>query len=239
MVDAQAVFDSFPNAGVVLWNALIAGYARQGDFMASLQQYEKMQLAGANPNAVTFVSLLSACSYAGLVDKGVEYFESMSRDYGVTPEIEHYVTMVDLLGRAGCFVMLEHLLSSMPMQPNLDLWLCLLGACRKHRRVVLGEEAFNRAVSLDPTHASAYVLMSNVYADAGLLDRATEVRQKGIRKTPGQSWIECAEEVSSFLAGDSEHPRYGELHEILKKATAKLKYEEHTGNAHGLLAGHG
>lgn len=222
MKDAQDLFDTLLKADVVCWNALIASYARQGDCAACLYHYCRMQRAGVHPNGITFLSLLSACSHAGLVEKCVEYFHSMSRDYGITPEIVHYVSLVDLLGRAGCFREIEDLLSKMPMQPSLEMWLCLLGACQKHGEVMLARHAFDCAVRLQPRHAAPYVLMSNIYADAGLWDQATEIKElrqsAGARKKPGQSWIQHKQEVHTFLVGDAQiFQQERQLYDLLEK----------------------
>lgn len=227
MVDAQAVFDAIPRPNVVLWNSLIAAYARQGDCVKSVEWYERMLATGAKPDRVTFVSVLYACSHAGLVDKGVHYFESMSRDYGTAPEVEHYVSMVDLLGRAGYFDMVELVLSAMPMQPNLACWLCLLGACQKQGKVALAELAFRSARRLAPEHAAAYVLMANIYCDAGLSGRAEEVRKLrlqrgGVLKRRGQSWIEHDEKVHSFVVGDVRHPRCPNVYDMYESTNLNL-----------------
>lgn len=227
MVDAQTVFDSLPHPDVVSWTALIAGYAWQGDTVASLRSYGRMLEAGVNPNGVTFLSLLSACGHAGLVDKGVEYFESMSRNYGITPAIEHYVSMVDLLGRAGHFKMLRRLLVTMPVEPDLAMWLCLLGACRKHRKVALGKLAFDEAVSMEPANAAAYVLMTNIYNDAGLVDRAEKVTvlrgKSQVTKKPAQSWIQADDDTHSFMVHDRNHSQQEQLYGLLRKMNFKLK----------------
>lgn len=177
MVDAQAVFDALPGVDVISWNALIGSYAKQGNSASTLHCYRKMLSAGVSPDAVTFCSLLYACSHAGLVVEGVEYFESMIRDHGLTPDMEHYVSMVDLLGRAGYFTEIEALLSKMPMQPDLKIWVCMLGACRTHGKVELAEQVFNCAMLLDPKDIAIHVLMSHIYADAGLVHLAKAVRE--------------------------------------------------------------
>lgn len=234
MADAQAVFDTWPERDVVSWSALIAGYARTGNYEASLQIYEKMQGARVKPNEVTFLSLLSACSHSGLVEKGVEYFESMCREYGLIQNIEHYVSIIDLLARAGDFTRVQDLLARMPMQPDLSLCICLLGACRKYGNVELGKQAFDRAVSLQPKYAASYILMSNIYAKAGLFDCAKEVdisRQKeGAWNKPGQSWIEHGQEVHCFVAGDHKKTQNKCLYELLQHMSVELKDEfmDHT-----------
>lgn len=215
MKDAQAVFDALPQPDVISWTALIAGYAQEGDFAACLQSYERGRLLGMRPNDVTYVSVLSACSHAGLVDEGMEYFESMSRDHGITPNIDHYVCMVDMLGRAGNFVKIEHLLCEMPVLPNLALWLSLLSACRNHGgQVVLARRAFDCSVEAWPKHPAAYSLMCNIYADAGLWDCAAEVnelRHKACAwKKPGHTWIEHDQENHTFVVGECAIPLSGQ-----------------------------
>lgn len=175
MEDAQAVFDLRQERDVVSWSALIAGYSQTGEYGASLQCYEKMQAAHVKPSEITFLSLLSVCNHMGLLEKGVEYFESMSRDYGLTQRIEHYITMIDLLGRAGDFSRIQDMLAKMPMQPNLALCHSLLSTCLKYGNVELGEQAYKQAVFLEPEYASSYILMSNIYSKAGLLDHAKQV----------------------------------------------------------------
>lgn len=221
MVDAQAVFDNLLHPDVVSWTALIAGYAREGNCVASLLSYEKMQLVGTKPDGATFLSLLAACSHAGLVDKGVEYFESMTRDHGIAPAIEHYTSLVDLLGRAGHFSRVSELLSIMPTPPNLGIWLCLMGACQKYGKVVLGKQAFDHAIALQPNHGAAYTLMANIYADAGMLADANkigELRQKaGAWNKPGESWIRHEQGAITFTAADCNCVQLKELYELAGK----------------------
>lgn len=205
MADAQSVFNALTQTDVVSWNSLIAGYARQGNYVASFVCFESMGQAGIEPDLVTFVLLLSACSHAGLVGKGVDYFAAMSKEYGINPEIQHYVSMVDLLGRAGHFSNIERMLSTMPIPADLALYLCLLGACKKHGNISLAQRAFHCAVSLHPEHTAAYRLMSNIYDASGdwvSANKVEEVRlQRGAWKEPGQSWIEHEKHVHRFMVG--------------------------------------
>src|SRR5262249_50744397 len=97
MVDAWALVDVLRDPDVVSWSALIAGYDKDDSFASSCGTFECMKGAGVEPNEVTFLSLLSACSHTGLVNKGVEFFESMNKEYGIRPKIDHFVTMIDLL----------------------------------------------------------------------------------------------------------------------------------------------
>jgi pentatricopeptide repeat protein len=47
----------------------------------SLEHFEQMCKEGIEPDDIIFVYLLSACSHAGLVDEGMCYYDSMSKNY--------------------------------------------------------------------------------------------------------------------------------------------------------------
>lgn len=229
MADACTVFDSLVKPDVVSWTILVACYARGGNSAEALQTYENMRLADVEPNGLTFLSLLSACSHAGLVLRGVEYFESMTRDHNISPGIEHYVSMVDLLGRSGFFAGIMDLISAMPMEPTVVLWYCLLGACRKHGYVTLGKLAFDRALLLEPTHAGAYILMARIYSEAGLWDCARSVsnlrRKVGASKRAGQSSIQHDQGVHSFVVGERKCPSCRTVQHFLGEVDWNLRQD--------------
>lgn len=178
MADAQALFDKIHehDLDVVSWNAYISAYAGGADFEGALHTFEKMKRAGATPNEATFNAVLLACDRAGFVAQGVEYFESMINDYGISPDLQHYGIVLDLLGRAGDFKRIENMLESMPMQAPMTIWLSILGACRTHGNVEMAKVAFDRAVYLQPKLAAPYILMSNICTEAGLQQYALEVQ---------------------------------------------------------------
>lgn len=188
MVDAHAIFDELPEPHIAAWNASIAGNSVEGNPMKSLQIFETMRVTtGVRPDEVTCLLVLSACSHNGLVAQALEYFNSMIHDHELSADLRHYGIMVNLLGRAGDFRHIEGLLGQMAMEANLTIWLCLLGACRLHGNLVIAMEAFEQAVRLQPKRATAYVLMSNIYGDAGMHKCADEVEH--LRKE------RCGEEV--------------------------------------------
>lgn len=229
--DAEAMLNSLLASDVVSWNALMAGFVQAGDYDVAFQKFEDMLAAGVNPNEVTFLPLLSACCQIGLTQKGVKYFESMSEVYHVTPKIHHYGSIIDLLGRAGDFNRIEELLSTMQMQPDLAMWLGLLGACRVHGNVDLGKLSYDHAVRIQPKQAAAYVLMSNMYVDAGMQDQASEVdlfRQKACAwKKPGKSWILVNERIHTFVVKESLTLREECFFHVLQKKHTMLRLNGH------------
>lgn len=183
---AESLFNEMPEQNLVSWSAMIAAYAQHGHSTKVLQVSRNMQGAGLIPNEVTLVSILTACSHAGLIDEARHWFTSMVKDYGISPVEEHYNCMIDLLGRMGRLDQGEELLRSMASGSSALPWLTLLGACKKHADVKRARRAAEKVMQLDPENAAPYVQLSNIYCEAGMWDEAEEVRKmmenKGFRK---------------------------------------------------------
>eukprot|EP01018_Ginkgo_biloba_P019324 Gb_30146 [translate_table: standard] len=227
MVDACKIFDGMSQRNVVSWTAMIAGYAQNGHAEEALQHFKRMQCAGVKPNYITFVCVLHACSHVGLVDKGYRYFDSMSRDYGISPRVEHYACMVDLLGRSGRLQEAEDFIRKLPFKPGPILWRTLLGACRVHNNMEIGKRAAECILELEPEDSAAYVLLSNLYAVHGKWKDVRKLRTMmevmGVKKEPGCSWIEVKNQVHTFYVGDNSHPQREKIYAKLEELTVKMK----------------
>eukprot|EP01018_Ginkgo_biloba_P036666 Gb_31696 [translate_table: standard] len=225
--DARCVFDKMFQRDVISWNAMIAGYGMHGHGEDALAVFSQMQQAGIEPNHITFTCVLSACSHAGLVDEGWKYFNCMSQDYHITPNVEQYACLVDLLGRAGRLDEAQDFIKKMPLEPNVGLWGAVLGACRIHCNIELGQYAADHLFELEPENAGNYVLLSNIYSAAGQWDNATKVRKmmkdRGLKKPPGYSWIEVNKRVHAFLVGDRSHPQIEEIYTTLDNLAGQIK----------------
>lgn len=226
MQDALKVFRKLPKRDLVAWNALLGGYSRQGEWKPTLQYFEVMQLEGVRPDDITYLAVFAACSHAGMVDKGLEYYESMVKDHGINVTRNHFASLIDLLGRAGLFADAEKLLLSTPVQPDLSTWTALLGACRTYNNVEVARRAFQRAVDLEPHDTGSYVLMSSIYASAGMWEDERNVRElrmsTGTWKKPGRSWIEAKNKVHVFLVGDKTHQQSESIYAKLKELTKQM-----------------
>eukprot|EP01018_Ginkgo_biloba_P001355 Gb_26130 [translate_table: standard] len=225
--NARTVFDKMPHRDVVSWNAMIAGYAMHGCAVEALELFAQMQHSGMNPDHVTLVCVLSACCHAGLVDEGWRYFACMSQYYHITPAMEHYGCMVDLLGRAGHLDEAEDFVNKMPIKPDGTVLRSLLSACRVHNNIELGERLAKRLFELDPENAAPYVLLSNIYAAAGRWDDIENVRRmmkdRRVKKTPGCSWIEVNKQIHAFLVGDKSHPQTQMIYAKLETLSRQMK----------------
>lgn len=230
LVLSRAVFNTMPKRNVITWNVLIMAYGMHGHGEEALKLLKKMTTENVKPNEVTFISIFAACSHSSLVRQGLDIFYQMNEDYDVEPTPDHYACVVDLLGRAGQLEEAYQLIMNMPTGTDQSgAWSSMLGACRIHGDLKLGEIAAENLLRLEPEVASHYVLLSNIYASAGLWDKVTEVRRNmkemGVRKEPGCSWIEAGDEVHKFIAGDGSHPQSAELHGLLEELSEKMKKE--------------
>lgn len=224
---AYEVFRGMQDKNVVSWSAMISGLAINGYGREAINAFEEMQKTGVKPGAQTFTGILSACSHCGLVDEGMMFFDQMSKEFGISPNIHHYGCMVDLLGRAGLLDRAYRLIMSMDVKPDPEIWRTLLGACRIYGHVNLGERVIGHLIELKAQEAGDYVLLLNIYSSAGNWDKVTELRKflkdEALQTTPGCSTIELKGVVHEFIADDVSHLRKDEIYEMLAEINSQLK----------------
>ncbi|KAE8703982.1 Pentatricopeptide repeat-containing protein [Hibiscus syriacus] len=224
---ANELFLTMPCVDSVSWNAMIAALGQHGHGIQALELFEQMLGAGISPDRITYLTILSACSHAGLVKEGQYYFNSMHRLHGITPGEDHYARLVDLLCRAGKFLEAKDVISSMPFEPGAAVWEALLAGCRTHGNVDLGVQAAERLIELMPQHDGSYVLLSNMHATAGRWNDAANARKlmrdRGIRKEPGCSWVEVENKVHVFLVDDTMHPEVQAVYNYLNKLVTEMR----------------
>ncbi|XP_027352459.1 pentatricopeptide repeat-containing protein At3g29230 [Abrus precatorius] len=212
---------------VVSWNSMIQGFAMHGHGEKALELFSRMVNEGFEPDKYTFVGLLCACTHAGLVDEGRNYFYSMEKVYGIVPQVEHYGCMMDLLGRGGHLKEAFMLLRSMPMEPNAIILGTLLNACRMHNNVDLARAVCEHLFKLEPSDAGNYTLLSNIYAQAGdwmnVANVRIQMKNTGGQKPSGASSIEVEEEVHEFTVFDQSHPKSDDIYQMIDRLVQDLR----------------
>lgn len=224
---AKRIFDSMSRRDLISWNSMINGLALHGLGREALARFHLMQRIDLQPDDITFIGVLTACSHAGLVQDGKKYFHEMKALHGIRPKLEHYGSMVDLLCRAGYLTEAREFIRVMPLEPNGAIWGSMLGACRVYNNIELGEEAARYLLELEPTNDGVYILLSNIYARRKMWNEVKKIRElmneKGVQKTPGCSSIVIDNVTHSFLAGDCSHPETTEIFMMLRQVREKLK----------------
>ncbi|KAL6185191.1 hypothetical protein ACLB2K_041325 [Fragaria x ananassa] len=199
MDSALLEFSFMPIRDVISWNSIVCGYAHHGNGEVALEMFERMRSTDVDPNAITFVNVLSACSHAGLVDQ------------------------VDLFGRFGLIDEAMSFLDQMKsdgFEIRASVWGALLGACRLHKNIEVGEIAGERVLEIEPGNSGIYLILAEMYSSYGRREDAGRIKarmkEKGVKKQPGCSWIEVNNIGHVFLSGDKSHPKFRRICYVLE-----------------------
>ncbi|XP_023732615.1 pentatricopeptide repeat-containing protein At5g66520 isoform X1 [Lactuca sativa] len=209
------------------WNSMIGGFAMHGKGDSAIDLFKKMETESVSPDYITFVNLLSACAHSGLIEQGRYYFKHMVESHGITPGMEHYGCMVDMLGRAGMFDSAIDLINEMPMNPDVGVMGALLGACKIHNNVELGEKIGEKVIELEPHNSGRYVLLANIYANSSKWESVAKIRKlmndRGVKKEPGFSQIEIEGSINEFIAGGRVHRDSKQIYEKVNEMLTSIK----------------
>ncbi|KNA23087.1 hypothetical protein SOVF_028100 [Spinacia oleracea] len=193
---AKKYFSRMEMKDITCWNAMIRAVGVNGNGSDAVRLLWRMDDLGVNPNESTFVSVLSACSHAGMVDEGIQIFHFMVKRRGIVPNKQHYACVVDLLGRSGRLDEAHLVMAKMPLLPHSGVYGALLSACRVYGNTKVGAEIYQQLLTLDLTVTGAGHLcsVSNLYSSVGDWE-GTEMshavlRSKGMKKDPGYSLVE-------------------------------------------------
>ncbi|XP_065848461.1 pentatricopeptide repeat-containing protein At4g32430, mitochondrial [Euphorbia lathyris] len=231
--DSEKVFSEGPERSQFAWTAIISAYARHGDYESVMSWFEKMEKEGVRPDSITFLSVIAACGRKGMVDMGQHLFDSMVKDYNIEPSSEHYSCMVDMLGRAGRLKEAEEVVNRIPGKAGLSVLQSLLGACRMHGNVEMGEKVADGLIGMEPSESGSYVLMSNMYAERGEWEQVAKLRrgmrEKGVKKQVGLSWadvghINASMALHAFSSGDNSHPQSHQIRQVATSLGAEMTF---------------
>ncbi len=233
--DASAVFEEMrclqqagePQPGVSTWTAMIMAYGQHGHGKEALALFHAMKKENLALDDISLGAILSACSHAGLADEALQIYASMEDYFGIAPSLHHQNCIVDALSRAGRLAEAEEFIAKSVQQPDTVTWMALLGACRNQNDVARAERAVEHLRELAPGDAAPGVLLGNTYAATGRWEDMDDVRRKmkdeGVRKTPGVSWIVVGGKKHIFTVHDTSHPRTKDIHSVLDDLWNRIK----------------
>ncbi|KAI3733004.1 hypothetical protein L1987_64218 [Smallanthus sonchifolius] len=223
---AYCVFDEIRVRNLGMWNAMLMACAQHGHTDKVFGLFKEMETSGMTPNFITFLGTLYACSHSGFVEKGKYYFNLM-KEYGIERGDQHYASMVDILGRANKVQEALAVIKEMPMQPTECVWGALLTGCRLHGDTELAAYAADKVFELGNVSSGMYVLLSNAYAAVGRYEDAARARKMlrdiGVKKETGLSWVEEGNIVHTFAAGDRCHFKSKEIYKKLEELEDEME----------------
>ncbi|KAM6552393.1 hypothetical protein CsatB_002201 [Cannabis sativa] len=211
------------------YSVMISGLAMHGHGRKALEVFSEMLEEGLRPDEIVYMSVLSACSDAGLVDEGLKWFKRMKTEHGIEPTVHHYGCIVDLFGRAGMLNEAFEFITNMPINPNDIIWRSLLSACRVHSNLEIGEIAAENLVKMNSQNPGDYVVLSNMYAKSQKWDNVarirTEMASKGLTPNLGFSMVEVKKKVFKFVSQDMSYPQCDGVHEMIHQMEWQLRFE--------------
>ncbi|XP_076901059.1 putative pentatricopeptide repeat-containing protein At3g25970 [Bidens hawaiensis] len=229
--DARRTFETSCKQNAVTWNSIMFAYAQHGQGHVALDVFSEMKRIKVKMDHITFVAVLTACSHTGLVEKGYTLLKNMESEYGISPRMEHYACVIDLLGRAGRLKEAQNVLETMPFEPDAMVLKTLLGACRLCGDVEMATRVGKSLLELEPYEHCTYVLLCDLYGHNKWWDEIAGLKrimkEKGVKKVPGWSWIEVGNQVHSFNAASYSHTRNWDIHQMLRTLTKDIMDLEH------------
>ncbi|XP_020228900.1 pentatricopeptide repeat-containing protein At4g01030, mitochondrial [Cajanus cajan] len=224
---AHEVFRNIKEKTLPCWNCMMMGYAIYGRGEEVFTLFENMCKTGIRPDAITFTALLSGCKNSCLVMEGWNYFDSMKKDYNISPTIEHYSCMVDLLGKAGFLDEALDFINAMPIKADASIWGALLAACRIHKDIKLAEIAARNLFRLEPYNSANYMLLMNIYSIFQRWDDVERLRESmtamGVKISNVWSWTQVKQTIHVFSTEGNPHPEEGEIYFELYQLVSEIR----------------
>ncbi|KAL5820332.1 hypothetical protein ACOSQ3_022214 [Xanthoceras sorbifolium] len=225
---ARRVFDLIHcHQETVSWTSMIIALAQHGLGEEAIQLFEKMLALSIKPDHITYVGVLSACTHVGLVEQGQNYYNLMKNVHKIEPTRSHYACMVDLLGRAGLLQEAYDFIENMPIEPDVEAWGSLLSSCRVYKNVELGKIAAERYLLIEPNNSGAYSALANLYSACGKWADAAKIRKSmkdgGVKKNQGISWVQIQNIVHVFGVEDALHPQKDAVYNMMAKIWKEIK----------------
>ncbi|PON35295.1 Tetratricopeptide-like helical domain containing protein [Trema orientale] len=217
---AMKIFTNLSEKDLVSWNTIIMGLTQNGYVLKALDIFEKLVNEGPQPDRITLLGVLLACNYGILVDEGMRIFSSMEKEYGIVPEDEHYLCIVDMLSRVGKLKEAMDVKAEMPNEASYILWRSVLRGSDIQGDLKLVESVGERMMELKPKSSLPYLVLARVYEMRGKWESVVRVREAMkcycINDMVECSWIGLKNRVYTFKADQLLHHGGEDIYKVLK-----------------------
>lgn len=218
MDDAYGVFNKMPQRNLTSWDTMILWFAKNGRGEEAIDLFTRFKKLGLQPDGEIFFSIFTACSYLGDITEGLLHFESMSKQYGIVPSMQHYVAIVDMLGKTGYLDEALEFVENMPVEASIDVWETLMISCRIHGYMELGDSCAELVELLDPSRLTEQ-------SKAGLIPvKASDIaKEKEKKKLVSRNIMDVRSRVHEYRAGDTSHPDNDKIYALLRGLRQQMK----------------
>ncbi|CAM8878949.1 unnamed protein product [Rhodiola kirilowii] len=174
--EADQVFDLITDKTPFSWATMMSARVEHGYSAEALELFSHIRCNDNMKDPTVISSYLKLCAQLGLVDDAYSLFTSMEHVLGMKPSEELYACMVDVFGRAGLSEDLQEFISV--VTPHLAgplFWKAVFSSCRLLGNMEVAKLAVERLLELEPTNASACVLLEQVLLTLGKWDEASKL----------------------------------------------------------------
>ncbi|XP_031118606.1 pentatricopeptide repeat-containing protein At1g34160 [Ipomoea triloba] len=140
---ARKVFEEMAMRDVASWNALIAGLAQGNRPSEALELFKEMKEANSEPNDITVLGALSACSQLGAITEGQkvhEYIRMKNLGYNVIV----CNAVIDMYAKCGLVDRAHQVFDEMRCPKSLVTWNTMIMALAMHGDGVKALKLFER-----------------------------------------------------------------------------------------------
>ncbi|KAI8573068.1 hypothetical protein RHMOL_Rhmol01G0249800 [Rhododendron molle] len=135
---ARQVFDEMCERDVVSWSSMIAGYVACNCPFDALMVFQSMKLVNQNPNSVTLVSLLSACTRLLNIRIGTSIHSHIIVN-NIKLDVALGTALLEMYSKCGRIEVALRVFSSLE-EKNLQSWTIMISGVADHGR---GEDAIS------------------------------------------------------------------------------------------------
>lgn len=168
---ARHLFDEMPDRTLVSWNTMIAVYEQSGDGVKAIELFRRMIASEKNCkfNAVTLVSVTSACASSGALDIGKWVHElAISREFQTDVRVGN--ALIDMYSKCGNLDLARDVFHQIHSKGVVS-WSAMIGAYATHGNANEALELFNqmKAEGVRP-NSFTYTSVLSACSHSGILD---------------------------------------------------------------------
>ncbi|WVZ68909.1 hypothetical protein U9M48_017785 [Paspalum notatum var. saurae] len=215
MEDAKKLFSSMDHHNLSSWNTMISGFVHNGLGGEATDFFDQFKKTGDKPDSCMFRHVFLACGILGSVNEGMLHFKSMQKDFGIHPTMEHYASIVSMLGQSGYIAEAYEFVEQMPVEPSLEVWENLMNMSRLNGFLELGDRCAQIIERLDSSRLNEQSKMGLFPVDASDLAKEKERKKASV--------AEARSKVHEYRAGDRSHPDTPKIYEELRYLSAHMK----------------
>ncbi|RDY00365.1 Pentatricopeptide repeat-containing protein, partial [Mucuna pruriens] len=205
--DARHVFDELPLKDTILWNVMLNGYVKSGDFDNAIGTFCEMRASYSKPNSVTYTCILSICATRGKFCVGTQ-LHGLVIGSGFEFDSQVANTLIAMYSKCGNLFDARKLFNTMP-QTDTVTWNGLIAGYVQNGFTDAAAPLFNAMISsgVKPDSVTFASFLPSIL-ESGSLRHCKEVHSYIVRhRVPFDVYLKSALIDIYLKGGDVEMAR--------------------------------